>query len=227
VAYDPHGQLPGRALRVILDRSLPRNETAPFDCGLGEPAVNLLVFVHRVEGLDPGLYFFLRCETDLEPLRRLCRPDFVWQEVEDGWPLYLLRPGDFRRQATMVSCHQEIAGDGAVSFGMIARFRGVVAPTPYRYRQLFWESGMIGQVFYLEAEAHGKRATGIGCYFDDAVHELMGLPDDRYQSLYHFTLGDPIEDGRLSSHPPYHHIDRTGRRQHSRSAGKTRGEMDR
>jgi len=26
---------------------------------------------------------------------------------------------------------------------------------------------MIGQVLYLEAEAQGVRATGIGCFFDD------------------------------------------------------------
>ena len=34
---------------------------------------------------------------------------------------------------------------------------------------------MIGQVLYLEAEAAGARGTGIGCFYDDAVHELLGL----------------------------------------------------
>jgi hypothetical protein len=51
-----------------------------------------------------------------------------------------------------------------------------------RYRHLFWETGMIGQVLYLEAEAQGVSATGIGSFFDDPVHELMGLPDDAFQS---------------------------------------------
>ena len=52
---------------------------------------------------------------------------------------------------------------------------------------------MLGHVLYLEAEAAGIRATGIGCYFDDAFHEIFGLADDRFQSLYHFTVGMPVE----------------------------------
>ena len=84
----------------------------------------------------------------------------------------------------MVSCHQDIAGDGAFSLGMIAVFRDTICSAPYRYRQLFWETGMIGQVLYLEAEAHGVRGTGIGCFFDDAVHED---PGNRRQSISEFV----------------------------------------
>ena len=62
---------------------------------------------------------------------------------------------------------------------------------------------MIGQTLYLEAEAAGVRATGIGCFFDDPVHELFGLQGRNYQSLYHFTVGGPIEDARLTTLPPY------------------------
>ncbi len=62
---------------------------------------------------------------------------------------------------------------------------------------------MIGQVLYLEAESVGIRGTGIGCFFDDPVHEVFGLTGKAYQSLYHFTMGGPVEDTRLSSLPPY------------------------
>ena len=65
---------------------------------------------------------------------------------------------------------------------------------------------MIGQVLYLEAEAHGFRGTGIGCFLDDAVHEIMGFKDNHYQSLYHFTVGKPIDDPRLTTYPPYFHL---------------------
>jgi hypothetical protein len=41
---------------------------------------------------------------------------------------------------------------------------------------------------------------------DDAVHEIMGFNDNHYQSLYHFTVGKPIEDPRLTTRPPYHHL---------------------
>jgi hypothetical protein len=71
------------------------------------------------------------------------------------------------------------------------------------YRRLFWETGAIGQVLYLEAEAAGIRATGIGCFFDDPVHSLLGLTGRRFQSLYHFTVGGPVEDGRLTTLPAY------------------------
>ena len=56
---------------------------------------------------------------------------------------------------------------------------------------------------YLEAEAGGARATGIGCYYDDPVHEMLGLSGHEWQSLYHFSMGMPIEDTRLTTEPGY------------------------
>ena len=132
---------------------------------------------NRVTGMEPGLYFLLRAERDLPALQQKCHRHFLWSPVDEALPLYLLQVGDFPSSATSVSCQQSIAGDGAFSLGMIARFREELETAPYRYRHLFWETGMIGQVLYLEAEAQGVRATGIGCFFDDPVHKLMGLPD--------------------------------------------------
>jgi hypothetical protein len=48
----------------------------------------------------------------------------------------------------------------------------------------------------------------MGCYFDDVVHELLGLTDHQFQDLYHFTAGGPVEDRRLTSLPPYGHLRR-------------------
>ena len=50
---------------------------------------------------------------------------------------------------------------------------------PSFYRHLFWESGVVGQVLYLEAEAAGARGTGIGCFYDDPVHDVLGLDRPR------------------------------------------------
>jgi SagB-type dehydrogenase family enzyme len=204
--FDRRRGIPRSHFLAMLDRTRPRDGTAPFDAGLGEPALHLLIFVHHVEGLSPGLYFFSRNDRDLPEVRGLARPEYAWEPVQPGFPLYLLGPGNFRQTAAMLSCHQEIAGAGAFSLGMLARFGDTVRREPFRYRQLFWESGMIGQVLYLEAEAHGVRGTGIGCFFDDAVHELLGLSDNRYQSLYHFTVGHPLEDPRRTTLPPYSHL---------------------
>jgi hypothetical protein len=71
------------------------------------------------------------------------------------------------------------------------------------YRELLREAGLVGQVLYLEAEAAGVRGTGIGCFFDDPVHQLIGLTGEKYQSVYHFTVGTPIVDDRIETAPPY------------------------
>ena len=34
----------------------------------------------------------------------------------------------------------------------------------------------------------------------------LGLEDDALQSLYHFTLGGPVDDERLVTLPPYAHL---------------------
>ncbi len=191
---------------AMLDKTLPRNGMAPFDAELGEPLVHLLLFVHRVVGLESGLYFWLRNPAHLTDLKRSLHRDFKWEAAAEEAPLYRLRSGDFRSQAVQVSCGQAIAGDSAFSLGMVAHFAPVIERAPWRYPHLFWETGMIGQVLYLEAEAQGVRATGIGCFFDDPVHEILGLRNNAYQSLYHFTVGGPVEDRRLESHPPYEHL---------------------
>jgi hypothetical protein len=109
-----------------------------------------------------------------------------------------------RGLASRVSCDQQIAGDGCFSLGMIARFESSIAEDgAWMYPRLFWETGVVGQVLYLEAEALGLRATGIGCFYDDAVHGVFGLRDRNWQSLYHFTIGGAVEDARIAREPAY------------------------
>ncbi len=204
--FDRNGSITRNQFLSILDKTLPRVNNAPFDAELIEASTHLLLFVHSVAGMAAGLYFLCRCDEDLAEIKRISRSDFLWEPVETDFPLYLLSEGNYRQQAMMVSCHQDIAGSSAFSLGMIAKFKDVITAAPYRYRHLFWETGMIGQVLYLEAEACGVRGTGIGCFFDDAVHEIMGFSDNHYQSLYHFTVGKPLEDPRLTTYPPYHHL---------------------
>ena len=87
---------------------------------------------------------------------------------------------------------------------MIADYAdSLLAHGPAFYRNLFWEAGLVGQVLYLEAEESGIRSTGIGCYFDDPVHELFGISSHSWQSFYHFTVGGPVEDSRLTTLPAY------------------------
>jgi SagB-type dehydrogenase family enzyme len=207
-AFDPSVSIDQHTFLAILDKTLPRNHCPPFDLGLGETSIHLLLFVHQVKSLSQGLYFFCRNKSDLTEFQNACLVDFMWEPVTPDLPLYRLKNGNFRNEATRMSCHQDIAGQSIFSLGMIARFAENVRSAPYRYRHLFWETGMIGQTLYLEAEAQGVRGTGIGCYFDDPVHALLGLRGNTWQSLYHFTIGSPIDDPRMSTLPPYHHLQR-------------------
>ena len=87
---------------------------------------------------------------------------------------------------------------------MIAEYESRLRdPGPWSYRSLHWEAGMIGQALYLGAEAIGLRATGIGCYFDDMMHDFLGQRGRDRQDLYHLALGTPVEDSRIQSEKGY------------------------
>lgn len=190
----------------LLDHLLPRADLAPWDALPWSPRVHLVLFVHRVHGLAPGLYALPRSASGQALLRASLRLEFAWTplaEAPSHLPLFRLVSARAERAAIRLSCHQEIAGASAFSLAMLAEFDAHVQEFPWRYRELFWEAGVIGQALYLEAEACGLRGTGIGCYFDDAVHETLGIADKTLQSLYHFTVGGPLQDERLVSLPPY------------------------
>jgi SagB-type dehydrogenase family enzyme len=196
----------------MLDHLLPRAGVAPWDTLPWPPHLHLGLFVHRVRGLPSGLYFFERDEQIHDRFRAAGRDTFLWQRPAScpgHLRLYCLAKVDLRQAARVTSCHQEIAEDGAFSLGMVADFgTSIRAKGAWWYRRLFWESGVLGQVLYLEAEAAGVRGTGIGCYFDDTFHDLLGLTGDQFQSLYHFTVGAPVDDPRLTTLPPYAHLQR-------------------
>lgn len=191
----------------MMRRVVPACTPVPWDAIPAPAHVHLGIFVHRVEGLPPGLYALVREPTSIDRLRRAMSPDFSWTRPDGcsaDLPLFLLAEGDYRQTATTICCGQDIAGDGAFSLGMIAAFEPIIREHgAWMYRRLFWETGMVGQVLYLEAEAAGIRSTGIGCFFDDPVHEVFGLNGREFQSLYHFTLGGPVDDPRLTTLPPY------------------------
>jgi nitroreductase family protein len=203
LACDGTTSIPAECFYRMLARTLP----VPSDAIPWRPAIHFGLFVHRVEGIEPGLYAMARDPAKVDTLKAAMHAHFVWEPPPGcpaELPLFLLERGDARVLATQVSCRQEIAGDGAFSLGMLAEYQArLVAHGPSFYRRMFWEAGAVGQVLYLEAEAAGVRATGIGCFFDDPVHQVFGFRDLAFQSLYHFTIGGPVDDPRLTTLPPY------------------------
>ncbi|MDR3469066.1 MAG: nitroreductase family protein [Xanthobacteraceae bacterium] len=189
----------------LLDCLLAR-PAAPWDVWCFAPRLHPVLFVHRVEGLAPGVYALPRHPEAMSALRQELRSDFEWQRpdgVPAHLPLFRLLTTDCRATSRTASCHQAIASDGGFSLSMVAEFEPIVGADPWRYRQLYWEAGLLGQVLYLEAEAARLRGTGIGCYFDDAVHTLLGIETRRFQALYHFTVGRPLTDDRITTFPAY------------------------
>ena len=218
VSFDGKTSLTSAAFFRMLDRVMPTMELSqldrpvPWDILPWKPAIHLLLFVHRVDGLPPGLYVLARDREKLPLLQQSMNEELIWTPVPgcpDSLPLYWLLEGDARKAAVQLSCHQDIAGDSAFLLGMIAEFEGRLREGgAWWYPRLFWEAGLLGQVLYLEAEAAGVRGTGIGCFFDDPVHEIVGIKGRSLQSLYHFTVGGPVEDRRLMTLPAYHHLNR-------------------
>ena len=146
-----------------------------------EHLVHLYLYVHRVDGLTPGLYYFDRFENTLVPL--------------------LLR--DQREGAKETSCFQDIACDGAFSVSMIADFQeGYRLYGDRCYRFAHYEAGYIGQMLYLTACALGHDATGIGCFVDDDINKYLAL-DDGKEVIYNFTFGKAVHDSRLTTLPSY------------------------
>lgn len=164
--------------------------------------VHFMMFVHRVEGLENGLYAFVRRTEDFDILKNAMNEDFVWEDFSNG--LYLLQQGDYRGVSQMISCNQEIAKEGAFSFGMLTSFSSALeSHGAIGYKNLYHQCGAIGQILYLEATSLGLSATGIGCFLDDEFHALLGLKDQRFQSLYHFTIGRAIVDMRITTESGY------------------------
>ncbi|MEJ2608995.1 MAG: SagB/ThcOx family dehydrogenase [Candidatus Thiodiazotropha sp.] len=212
-AFNGKSSLSQEIFFQILDQLLPRQNETPWNSWPFQPNVHLVLFVHNVDNLSQGLYLLPRHSQAIPQLKASMNQDFLWEhpdEAPDQLPLFRLVTANSKKVARALSCHQEIAASSFFSLGMLAEFDNTLSKQGHQaYPELFWEAGLIGQVLYLQAEAHSVRGTGIGCFFDDGVHETLGLSNTLFQSLYHFTVGQPKTDDRLQTLPPYQHIERS------------------
>jgi len=207
VAMDGASSLSRERFLVMLGRLVPALCPAPWDVAPVAPILDLVLFLHRVDGLEPGTYLLVRDAARAEEVRELLAKHLGFEPIPGAppdLPLYRLFSGEVQSAAAAASCHQDIARDGAFAVSMVAPLGPLLrehgAPL---YRHIHHESGMIGQVLYLEAEAAGLRSTGIGCFFDEAVTGVLGAAGNPLAAIYHFTVGGAVEDERLSTHPAY------------------------
>ena len=140
--------------------------------------IQLYLYVHRVSGLQPGVY-------RLSP---------------EGAGLEHLKSGDQRVAAAGLSLGQDLAGNACVAFSMIGDLdRATRAHGDRGYRYVHFEAGAIGHRLYLAAEALGLGATGIGAFYDEEVHRYLNLTAEQGRVVYHFAIGYPVPDYRLSA----------------------------
>jgi hypothetical protein len=204
-AMDGKASMPKDIFYDILAATLP--EKVPVSVLPWKVHMNMVLFVHRVLEMKRGLYIFLRDKDQMQSLRGAMHADFIWEKpahFPEDLGLYLLAEGDAGVAAKRSSCNQDLASDGCFAAAMIAWFmRPLQEHGPWFYSRLHWECGIIGQAMYLSAEDAGFNGCGIGCFFDDEVHRMLGLEGLQFQDLYHFTVGKALKDPRLVDLPAY------------------------
>jgi SagB-type dehydrogenase family enzyme len=170
------------------------------------PAVHVLLFLHRVSTLEPGLYLLPGNPGEVTALRGELRTDLSWQRQElEGLPCYRLATGDGRRTTASLAAEQAAAGDSIFTAVLLARLGAWMAEEgPWAYRRLHWEAGEIGHRLYLEATRRGLGATGLSGYWDDRLHHFLGLCGTASRVLYLIAVGSPLEPSPPLEPPARH-----------------------
>jgi SagB-type dehydrogenase family enzyme len=124
--------------------------------------------VHRVDGVEPGVYHYAYREHALEQVRL----------------------GDFRAHVVEQGIAQEFLGEcGVVLFVtmILQRMRPKYQDRSYRYGLL--EAGHVGENAYLAATSMGLGACGIGAFMDDAINEMLGVDGVEEAAVYMLAAG--------------------------------------
>ena len=204
-AFDGRGSIDARG---ILHDALARHARCQPHRGTrsgGTPRIHLLLFVHRVNGLDAGrriCWFAIRRRSIA--FAAACGRTFDWTPAHASLPLFLLARGDCRALAGGSAATRRLPARGSSASAMLptsiaaSRRSGLAF-----YRHLFWESGVVGQMLYLEARRPACAAPASAVSTTIRSTTCSGSTGHTFQSLYHFTIGTPVEDTRLTTEPGY------------------------
>lgn len=131
--------------------------------------IEIYVLVHRVEGLEAGVYHY----------------------AVQSHALTRVRAGDVRNEIVRAGILQNFLGEANVVLVLTAifqRLRWKYRERTYRYALL--EAGHIGQNVYLAATSMGMGACAVGAFNDDAVNALVGVDGVEEAVLYVLTVGE-------------------------------------
>jgi SagB-type dehydrogenase family enzyme len=130
--------------------------------------VETYVAIHRVTGLDPGIW-------------HLHIPDFA---------LELVAAGDCRQALVGACLSQQFMGTAAAAFiwtGILNRARAKYRERAIRY--IFLDAGHICQNLMLAATALGLGCCPVGAFFDSEVEQLVQVDGQEEVALYLAAVG--------------------------------------
>jgi SagB-type dehydrogenase family enzyme len=151
---------------IAADKYGNARRTAPSSGALYP--IEVYAVVHRVDGVEPGVYHYAYKEHALEQVRL----------------------GDFRAHTVEQAISQEFLGEcGVVLFltMIMQRMRPKYQDRSYRYGLL--EAGHLGENAYLAATSMGLGACGVGAFMDDAINEMLGVDGVEEAAVYMLAAG--------------------------------------
>jgi SagB-type dehydrogenase family enzyme len=154
---------------IAADKYGNARRTAPSSGALYP--IEVYAVVHRVEGIEPGVYHYAYREHALEQVRA----------------------GDFRATVVEQAISQEFLGEcGVVMFltMIMQRMRPKYQDRSYRYGLL--EAGHLGENAYLAATSMGLGACGVGAFMDDQINEMLGVDGVEEAAVYMLAAGHVV-----------------------------------
>ena len=126
------------------------------------------VIVHRVQGLEAGVYHYAVNPHALEQIK----------------------VGDFRREITRAGLEQEMLGEASVVFVLSAIFDRTRSKYGERgFRYVYMEAGHISQNIYLQAVSLQLGSVCVGAFLDDRVNALIGVDGRKEAAIYLHAVG--------------------------------------
>ncbi len=143
------------------------HRTAP-SAGATYP-LEVYLIAGNVEGLAAGIYYYRPAQHDLS----------------------LVTSGDLRAELSLAANSQALVKDTAISLLVAAVMERTAAKYHDRApRYAHIEAGCVAQSVHLQAVALGLGMVVVGAYSDDAVRELVQLPDEE-EPLALLPIGYP------------------------------------
>jgi len=122
----------------------------------------LLVVAYRIDGLEPGIY----------------RYDWLHHK------LWLHAKGDISKELEVACLEQEFVGDCACVIALTSKLLRTMDRYGQRgYRYAIMDAAAAAENLSLAAVALGYGTVWVGAFDDDAVAELLGLPEDELPML--------------------------------------------